>query len=273
MLAGCDAGQSRRLERQRDGEPGSCGTGAGEVVQFSGREAVSRPFEFDVTIATTDKALNLGLAVGQPITVTVAAGRVVTGMIERMEQVDGPGSPGLYRLRIVPNLQRLHYRTTSRTFYGKTGIEVVTQLLNEAGLTNVEVRLAGSLPVEEMTVQYQESDLAFASRLLEGAGIHYHFEGTPTGEKLVLSDGNAGFPVSAAGRVAFGSNGAPTVLALARGQSMHSGQVQAGDYNWKTPGADLSLRRKQLRSETCRRDCFPPAWPRKPTRRPPRTFV
>src|SRR5512134_1723761 len=67
----------------------------GTVVQFSGEEAISQPFDFDVTIATNEKALNMALAVGQPVTLTVASGRVVTGMIERIEQVDGPGSQGL----------------------------------------------------------------------------------------------------------------------------------------------------------------------------------
>ncbi len=212
----------------------------GTVVQFSGEEAISQPFDFDVTIATNEKALNMALAVGQPVTLTVASGRVVTGMIERIEQVDGPGSQGLYRLQIVPGLQRLQYRTASRTFYGKNVADLATQLLSEAGITQVELRIAGTLPVEEMIVQYQESDFAFLSRLLESAGIHYHFEATPAGEKVVLSDGNAGFPVSVAGKVLFAPAGVPSVLSFARGQAMHAGQVQAGDYNWKTPGVDLS---------------------------------
>ena len=114
----------------------------GTVVQFSGKEAISKPFDFDVTIATNDKNLNLGLAVGQPIAVTVAPGRVVSGMIERVEQVDGLGAQGLYRLQIVPSAARLTYRTTSRTFYGKNAIDIAAQLLNEAGVGNVEIRIA-----------------------------------------------------------------------------------------------------------------------------------
>lgn len=212
----------------------------GSVVEFTGKEAVSEPFSSDVTIATNDKGLNLTLAVGQRIALSVGPGRILGGMIERIEQVDGPGSQGLYRLRIVPVMQRLQYRTASRTFYGKTIVDVAAQLLNESGFTQVEVRIAGALPVEEMLVQYQESDFAFVSRLLEGAGIHYHFEVSPTGEKLVLSDGNAGFPISAVGKVAFGQTPTPGIVSFVRGQALHAGQVQAGDYNWRTPGADIS---------------------------------
>ena len=39
---------------------------AGTVVQFSGKEAVSQTYEFDVMVATSDKNLNLSLALGQP---------------------------------------------------------------------------------------------------------------------------------------------------------------------------------------------------------------
>lgn len=212
----------------------------GTVLQFTGQEAISQPFQFDVTIGTNDKSLNMAIAVGQPIAVNLAPGRVLTGIVERLEQIDGPGSQGLYRLRIVPGLQRLQYRTTSRTLYGKNIADVTTQLLNEAGLTQIELRLAGALPTEDLLVQYQESELAFVSRLLENAGIHYHFENTPAGEKVVLSDGNAGFPLSAAGKIPFGQTGGPGITSFVRGQILHAGQVQAGDYNWKTPGADLS---------------------------------
>ena len=213
---------------------------AGTVVQFSGNEAVSQSYEFDVTISTSDKNLNIALALGQPIAVAAAPGRAIVGMIERIEQVDGAGAQGLYRLRIVSGLNRLKYRSTSRTFYAKKVSDIVTQILSEAGVTNIELRLTATHPVEEMTAQYQETDFAFVSRLMEGAGIHYHVENTPAGDKLVLSDANSGFPPSPLGRLAFAVNGSPAVNAFARGVSMHSGQIQTGDYNWRTPTADLT---------------------------------
>jgi type VI secretion system secreted protein VgrG len=216
---------------------------AGTVVQFSGKEAVSQSYEFEVTIATGEKNLTLASAVGQPIAVPIAAGRAIIGMVERIEQVDGAGAQGLYRLRIVSSLNRLKYRSTSRTFYGKKPSDIVMQVLTEAGIpqSNVEFRLAGSQEAEEMTVQYQETDLAFVSRLMEGAGIHYHVEATPTGDKLVLGDTNGGFPISAIGKASFAPNVTPAVTAFTRGVSLHSGQVQAGDYNWKIPTLDLTV--------------------------------
>jgi type VI secretion system secreted protein VgrG len=216
---------------------------AGTVVQFTGKEAVSQAYEFDVTVATNDKNLSMGSALGQPIVVSVAARRAIAGMIERIEQVDGPGAQGLYRLRIVPSMNRLKYRSASRTFYEKKLSDIVMQVLTEAGMpqSNVEFRLAAPQSVEDMTVQYQETDFAFVSRLIEAAGIHYHFEAASTGDKLVFSDTNGGFPQSPIGKVAFALSGTPAVSTFARGAAVHSGQIQVGDYNWKTPTLDLTV--------------------------------
>lgn len=212
----------------------------GSVVQFTGKEGISTPFEFDITVATGDKTLNVGMAVGQPIAIGVAAGRVVSGMVERAEQVDGPGSPGLYRLHLVPSAGRLKYRATSRTFYDKRVTDIVSQLLEEAGVANVELRVAVSQPVEPLIVQYQESDFQLLSRLLEGAGLHYHAEAGPAGDKFVIGDTNAAFPPSGPGAVTFGGGG-QAITSFSRGQALHSGLVQTGDYNWQTPAADLSM--------------------------------
>lgn len=212
----------------------------GSVVQFSGKEAVSEPFAFDVTIATKDKALNVGLAVGQPLTIAVAPGRSLSGMVESIEQVDSVEAQGLYRLRIAPGLNRLKYESTSRTFANMNPVQIITALLNEAGITNMEFRIAAALPTREITVQYHETDLAFLSRLLEEAGVHYHFESSPGGDKVVFGDSNAGFPVAPAGKLAFATSGPSALSSFSRGLSLHPGQVQAGDYNWKAPAADLS---------------------------------
>lgn len=207
----------------------------GAVVQFIGKEAVSEPFSFEVTIATKDKGLNVGLAIGQPITLTVAPGRTVSGMVEGLEQIDNAAAQGLYRLRLTPSLERLQYRSASRTFYSMDAVQIAMGVLKEAGVANVETRIGTVLPRKELAIQYRETDLAFVSRLLEEAGIHYHVE---AGDRLVLSDANAGFPGGMPLVFNPAPGAGPAVLSFTRGQALHSGQVQAGDYNWKTPTVD-----------------------------------
>ena len=209
-------------------------------MQFSGTEAVSQPFAFELTIATKDNTLNLAFIVGQPLTLAVLPGRMVSGMVERIEQVDGDGSEGLYKVRLVPSMSRTKYRVSSRSFSNINPINLAAGLMSEVGVTNVEQRVTTKLPNEELIVQYQESDFALMSRILEAAGVHYHFEMTESGDKMVLSDTNTGFPISPVGRATMSSKGAVGIVSFFRGQSMHSGSVEAGDYNWKMPSADLS---------------------------------
>lgn len=210
----------------------------GAVVQWSGTEAISQPFVFDVSLSTKE-GLNLAQAVGQPIALTVAPGRVISGMIEQAEHVEALGGQGLYRLHIVPSVSRLAYRSGSRMFSQMNATDIAMQLLKEAGIP-FEVRVAAGVPSEELTIQYQETDLSFASRVLEAAGIHYHVEATSAGDKFVLGDNNGAFPPAAVGKLVFSPAGNPAVIAFSRGQALHSGQVHTGDYNWKTPTATVS---------------------------------
>ena len=74
---------------QAAGNPALDTLAQGAVVQFSGKEAVSEPFVFELTIASIDKAINFALVVGQPFTMAVAPGRVVSGMIESVGTAGG----------------------------------------------------------------------------------------------------------------------------------------------------------------------------------------
>lgn len=212
----------------------------GSVVQFTGTERISQPFSFDIDLTVPNPALNFANVVGQPLNLGVAPGRTIAGMVESIEQVGVLGREGQYRVRIVPALNRLNYRHTSRTFSEMNAVQIVTRLLNEAGVSGVESRLGSALTAEEIAVQYQESDLGFISRLLEDEGIHYHFELSGAEEKLVLGDSNNAFPVLPPGKLVFGGKTAPSITAFSRGQVVHSGKIQTGDYNWKTPQANLT---------------------------------
>jgi type VI secretion system secreted protein VgrG len=108
-------------------------------------------------------------------------------------------------------------------------------VLMDAGVVNLVARISSILPKKEVTIQYRETDFSFVSRVLEDAGIHYHYE---DGDKFVLSDANTGFSVGSDFFFNPASGAGPAVLSFIRGQAVHSGQVRVGDYNWKTPTTD-----------------------------------
>jgi type VI secretion system secreted protein VgrG len=211
-----------------------------KVLQFTGTEHLSRPFVFDLEVTVPHPALNFAKVVGQPLKVTVAKGRTVAGIVENFEQSGAIGRQGQYRVRIVPTLNRLAYRITSRTFAEMNSVQIVSSLLNDAEIPGLETRIGSSVSPQEISVQYQESELAFFSRLLENEGIHYHFEPSEAEEKIVLGDSNNAFPVLAPGTLVFAARKTPSITSFSRGLSLHSGKIQAGDFNWKTPQVNLT---------------------------------
>lgn len=229
----------------------------GSVLQFTGTERISQPFAFEIDLTVPHPALNFANIVGHPLQLTVTRGKTIVGMVERIEQLGVARRQGQYRVRMTPALGRLEYRRTSRTFGDMNPVQIVQGLLNEAGISGFETRLSSPASAQEITIQYQESDMAFLSRLLEEEGIHYHFEPSTAGEKIILGDTNNAFPVLPPGKFVFGSQTTPSITTFSRGQTMHSGQVQVGDFNWQIPQANLTAKAQTSLFADLREDIFP----------------
>lgn len=119
-------------------------------------------------------------------------------------------------------------------------VQIVNTVVNDAGIHGFESRVGGSISAHEISIQYQESDFAYFSRLLENDGIHYHFEPSGGGVKTVLGDSNTAFPALETNQLVFGPRKTPSNTSFSRGLALHSGRTQAGDFNWKTPQANLT---------------------------------
>ena len=83
----------------------------------------------------------------------------------------------------MPPLDRLSHRITSRTFAEMNTVDITNALLDSAGISHFENRADATHHAHEISVQYQESDLTYITRLLENEGVHYHFESTDVGIK------------------------------------------------------------------------------------------
>jgi len=143
------------------------GAKAGTVLGFLGRETISEPYEFVVALRAA-----AGLKAGQA-ELRLDRG----GVLLRVEgDVTGIGpvasEPGgvVYAIRIQPRLARLGLRVHSRTFAESKSSDVAQTLANEAG---VSPDIVASTPIRSLIVQFQESDLAFLTRILERDGVHY----------------------------------------------------------------------------------------------------
>ncbi|QRV24897.1 type VI secretion system Vgr family protein [Marinomonas foliarum] len=99
----------------------------------------------------------------------------VHGIVRQFEKGDTGHNFTYYGLTLVPALERLSLRHNSRIFQKQTAQAIITQLLDEMGITE-HLFTTQRTPLErEFCVQYRETDLDFLHRLAAEEGWVYYF--------------------------------------------------------------------------------------------------
>ena len=167
-----------------------------QVLAFSGDEAISSPFSFDVELVCDRADLDLEALLHTSAFLGFdRQGHGVHGQIYRIAQ-NSPGKRlSVYRLTLVPRLAYLEHRTNHRIFQNKTVQQIIETLLEEHGIlgTIYGFTLQSTYTPREYCVQYGESDLHFIQRLCFEEGIHYHFKHSSDAHYLQFGDGQAAF--------------------------------------------------------------------------------
>lgn len=236
------------------------------VSSISGNEAISRLYEFQLALVSTDHDLDLDQIRRAPACLTLLTGAdsgggfsaeelPFHGVLTRFEMLDSGPDWANYRATLVPRLALLDLTTRSQVFLDQTVVEIVEQVLKDNGLTkdDYEFRLKGSYPKQEYTVQYQETDLNFVSRQLEHSGLFFFWDQSDNKDKLILSnDSSAAPPIPggatlnyrpSSGLAAFDDQGTPlheeAIQSLVCRQNALPAQVILRDYNYRKPSLEL----------------------------------
>ena len=166
------------------------------VLAFTGNEAISTPFVFEVELVSDRFDLDLEALLHQPAFLAFdTLGNGIHGHISSI----GISSPGPrlthYQMRLEPQLAYLAYRTNQRIFQRLTVQQIIEEILEEHGiLGNVYTfNSFSSYTPREYCVQYGESDLRFIQRLCFEEGFHYCFRHSPDGHQLVFGDKQQAF--------------------------------------------------------------------------------
>ena len=168
------------------------GTDALLLTKVNGTEALSKPFEFKLTclsqLSNIDPIELMGNTLDFYFELNDGGNRVFNGMVAQLVN-QGKVSDKLYRyeLTIVPTLWMLSQRVNIRIFQHKSIPQIIEKIFAEHGV-EFESKLTETYPAHEYCVQYQETDLDFAHRLLSEAGIFYYFEHASGKHQLVLLD-------------------------------------------------------------------------------------
>src|SRR5205823_5424627 len=160
------------------------------LVGFSGREAVSQLFSFQLDLVAengTEVSFDklLGQKIGVRLEVSGSNSRYFHGICSSFSQGGRDATFTAYRMEVVPQLWLLTRRAQSRIFQHLSVPDILKKVLQ--GL-DVTFELQGTYQPRDYCVQYRETAFNFASRLMEEEGIDYYFKHAEGGHTLVLAD-------------------------------------------------------------------------------------
>jgi len=184
-----------------------------EVLAFTGNEAISEPFVFDVDLLINDPTLDLASLLYRAAFLQFeAAGNGIHGQLHELVQREHGSSSRLCRVRLGPKLACLAQRFSQRIFSGQSVPQILGQVLKEHGIAGKDWRLAlsGEYPPRDFCTQYSESDLQFFQRLCAEERLHYHFEHSSRGHCLIVGDGQG--PSCRAQTLVFQDDSGPPAL-------------------------------------------------------------
>ena len=237
------------------------------LEKFSGAETLSKPFEFKISMLSTDFELDLKSLLRTSATVTVyladgtpryfnAVFRSITQakegedvMTEREKMgVSNPARDlAVYEAILVPKIWFLSLDSDCKIFQSMSVPDIVGKVLKDAGISDYQFHTYGTYPVRDYCVQYRESSLNFISRLLEEEGMFYFFAHRETKHTIIFADKNtvggacpgqevAEYSFDQEGWVGEGEEGVAT---LERIETAHTGKTALTDYNFETPTLNL----------------------------------
>ncbi len=170
-------------------------------IRLDAQEAISQPFFFDVQAVCQTGVIDADSLLNQPVCVTLqangAAVRYFHGIVRSISAegavrgATATGDQELYRLMLVPRLWFLNQTVDCRVYQKQSAGDIIQAMFTDAGLTD----LTGppSSTARDYTVQFNETDLSFATRLMEEEGWFYFFEHTDSKHTLVIANQNTAF--------------------------------------------------------------------------------
>ncbi|WP_423394459.1 type VI secretion system tip protein TssI/VgrG [Burkholderia sp. LMG 21824] len=226
----------------------------GDDLKFhtlDGSDELGRLFEFRIEALADSHSLSLKDMLGKAVTVRIElqdqSTRYLNGIVARAS-LSGRRAERYYGYELVvrPWLWLATRRSDCRIFQNKTVPEIVQEVLSTYGFP-IENHLAESYVPREYCVQYNETDAAFVSRLMEFEGIYFWFRHAEDTHTLMLGDamsshtvlpGYETIPYIARDRTAIADE--EHIDGWLPAQEVSVGRHQTTDYDYTKPRADLS---------------------------------
>lgn len=232
------------------------GKDALNLLRFDGEEQLNGLFTFRIEALANTAGLDLNDLIGTHATVAIRNfdqdETAFDGIVTEAEFL-GVGENGWrYNLTLRPWLHLASLRRKQQIFHNKSVVDILDDVFAPyaaLGAPAVEKRLSSSYAPLEYTVQYRESDLNFATRLMERFGISYHFTHAQGSHTLVLTDqitahrplpgGSRRFQIVGDRHRA----GVEHFWEMRPARRLTTGKIRLTDYNFKSPDAAMETER------------------------------
>lgn len=187
-----------------------------------GEEALSSPYTFTISALSLDASISLRGLLGKPallelLAVTHGAPRPFHGYVTGAEACGSNGGMARYKLTLQPWTAFAALGRDSRVFHDQTVIEILETVFAAyrlggklAPVWRFELEDGSVYPMRSLTTQYQESNWAFAERLMSEEGLFYFFEHEGDSlspslglHTLVIADHNGAFEPNVQSTVRF----------------------------------------------------------------------
>jgi type VI secretion system secreted protein VgrG len=218
---------------------------------FSGSEAISQLFHFDLDLLSENDSIKFQDVVGKSVTLRIydAAGaeRHWNGFISRFSQGAQDRRLTSYRAQMVPWLWFLTRTADCRIFQNQKAPDIIQKIFKDLGFADFKLRLYGDFVTRDYCVQYRETDFNFVSRLMEEEGICYYFEHQDGKHTLILAnDASAHDPCPNQKTARYDFRGGSVVYEDVVTEWQYQEEFRPGkwaqtDYNFETPSSSLAV--------------------------------
>ena len=225
--------------------------GDGKLVirTIQGEDRISGLFHYTLEMVSAEKSLDFTQIVGKSVTVTMtlATGSkaYLNGIVGRFVQAGTDVRRTTYFADLHPTLWLLTFSADCRIFQNKTVPDIVKQVLNDQGVTDLKDALTKTYNQREYCVQYMETAFDFISRLMEDEGIYYFFTHEDGKHTLVLADDSSahedvtGYATVRLRPVDSQWSEEGSIQECTIEQQTVTAKFKADDYNFETPSTDL----------------------------------
>ncbi|WP_068079665.1 type VI secretion system Vgr family protein [Novosphingobium rosa] len=165
-----------------------------ELERIDCMEGINAPFTITVDLFAPLE-IDLQPHLGKPCALKVREDEVLQrhfhGLVISGEHIDETPTGHRYRLALRPWSYFLAQNRAMAIFQDLNAQDIISQIFQKAGISDFEFKLSGTPRPRDYCVQYQESDFAFTSRLMEEEGFYFFFRHEADRHVMVICDGPA----------------------------------------------------------------------------------